>query len=126
MTRPHAILCAIGTTLALLLLPSCGLSDARADETGKQAESDSKSQQDTKDMTTKSTLPSKRTYSKSGFDITPLSKTEIAELAKKLSPEAFRVTQNSGTEPAFCGNLVDNKSRGNIAAWCADCRFFER
>lgn len=119
MTRPHAILCAIGTTLALLLLPSCGLSDARADETGKQAESDSKSQQDTKEMTPKSTLPSKRTYSKSGFDITPLSKTEIAELAKKLSPEAFRVTQNSGTEPAFCGNLVDNKKQGEYC--CVVC-----
>ena len=119
MTRTHAILCAIGTTVALLLLPSCELSDARADETVKQTSSDSKSQQDTKDMTTKSTLPSKRTYSKSGFDITPLSKTEIAELAKKLSPEAFRVTQNSGTEPAFCGNLVDNKKQGEYC--CVVC-----
>ena len=119
MTRSHAILCAIGTTLALFILPSCEVSDARADETAKQTPSDSKSQQDTKDMTTKSTLPSKRTYSKSGFDITPLSKTEIAELAKKLSPEAFRVTQNSGTEPAFCGNLVDNKKQGEYC--CVVC-----
>ena len=119
MTRSHSILCAIGTTLALFILPSCEVSDARADETVKQTSSDSKSQQDTKDMTTKSTLPSKRTYSKSGFDITPLSKTEIAELAKKLNPEAFRVTQNSGTEPAFCGNLVDNKKQGEYC--CVVC-----
>ena len=119
MTRSHAILRAIGTTAAVLLLSSCDLSDARADDTGKQAQSDSKSQQDTNQMTIKSSLPSKRTYSKSGFDITPLSKVEVAELAKKLSPEAFRVTQNSGTEPAFCGNLVDNKKQGEYC--CVVC-----
>jgi len=58
-------------------------------------------------------------YSKSGYDLTPLSKEEVAALAKKLSPEAYRVTQQAGTEAAFCGNLLDNKKEG--AYYCAVC-----
>jgi peptide methionine sulfoxide reductase msrA/msrB len=51
-------------------------------------------------------------YSKSGYDITPLPAAEVASLAAKLSPEAYKVTQNAGTEPAFCGNLLDNHKDG--------------
>ncbi|HQT95388.1 MAG TPA: peptide-methionine (R)-S-oxide reductase MsrB, partial [Thermoanaerobaculaceae bacterium] len=51
-------------------------------------------------------------YSKSGYDITPLPAVEVAKLAAKLSPEAYKVTQNAGTEPAFCGNLLDNHKQG--------------
>lgn len=51
-------------------------------------------------------------YSKSGYDITPLSAEEVKKLAAKLDPEAYRITQGDGTEPAFCGNLVDNKKHG--------------
>jgi len=51
-------------------------------------------------------------YSRTGHDITPLAKERVAELAAKLTPEQFRVTQNDGTEPAFCGNLLDNKKEG--------------
>ena len=51
-------------------------------------------------------------YSKSGYDITPLPAAEVAKLAAKLSPEAYKVTQNAGTEPAFCGNLLDNHKQG--------------
>ncbi len=56
--------------------------------------------------------PVKPVYSKSAYDITPLPKARVAELAKKLDPEAYRVTQGAGTERAFCGNLVDNKKEG--------------
>jgi peptide methionine sulfoxide reductase msrA/msrB len=51
-------------------------------------------------------------YSKSGFDVTPLPKDEVARLAAKLTPEAYRITQKAGTEPAFCGNLLDNHKDG--------------
>ena len=51
-------------------------------------------------------------YSKSGFDITPYSKAKVEELAKKLDPEQYRVTQKDGTEAPFCGNLLDNKKDG--------------
>lgn len=51
-------------------------------------------------------------HSASNYDITPLPREKVAELAKKLSPEAFRVTQKAGTEPPFCGTLLDNKKDG--------------
>ncbi len=51
-------------------------------------------------------------YSKSGFDVTPLEKSAILELAKKLTPEQWNVTQDAGTERAFCGGLLENKEKG--------------
>ncbi len=58
-------------------------------------------------------------YSKSGYDITPLPREEVARLASKLDPEAYRITQKAGTEAAFCGTLLDNKKEGIYA--CAVC-----
>ena len=57
--------------------------------------------------------------SKSGYDIAPLPKEKVAELASKLSPEAIEITQKAGTERAFCGGLLDNKKDGVYA--CAVC-----
>jgi peptide methionine sulfoxide reductase msrA/msrB len=51
-------------------------------------------------------------YSKSGYDVTPLPPERVAELAAKLSPEAYRITQKADTERPFCGNLLDNKLDG--------------
>lgn len=53
-----------------------------------------------------------RRQSASGYDITRLPSEHIAELAKSLTPEQYRITQRAGTEPAFCGNLLDNKKDG--------------
>ncbi|MFO0838175.1 MAG: bifunctional methionine sulfoxide reductase B/A protein [Phycisphaerae bacterium] len=63
--------------------------------------------------------PMETRLSKSGYDITPLSRERVAELAKKLDPEAYRITQGAGTERAFCGNLLDNKKEGFYA--CVVC-----
>ncbi len=51
-------------------------------------------------------------YSQSAFDITPLAREKVEELASKLDEETYRITQKAGTEPAFCGNLLDNKKEG--------------
>ena len=59
-------------------------------------------------------------YSKSGFDVTPLTKEQIATLAKKLTPDEARIILNQGTEQAFCGNLLDNKTDGQYT-----CRLCE-
>jgi len=50
--------------------------------------------------------------SASGFDLTPLSKEEITALAKDLPDEERRILLHQGTEPAFCGTLLDNKMSG--------------
>ncbi len=57
--------------------------------------------------------------SASGYDLTPLPKEKVDELAKKLPPESFRITQKAGTEPPFCGTLLDNKKEGLYA--CVVC-----
>lgn len=41
------------------------------------------------------------------------------EWKRRLSPEQFRILRNAGTEPAFCGTLLDNKLTGVYA--CAGC-----
>ena len=51
-------------------------------------------------------------YSRAGFNITPLTEAEIEELAKDLTEEERRILLKKGTEPAFCGNLLDNKLDG--------------
>jgi peptide methionine sulfoxide reductase msrA/msrB len=53
-----------------------------------------------------------RKYSRAGFDITPLPREEVERLASKLDPETYRITQKAGTEPAFCGTLLDNHKNG--------------
>jgi peptide methionine sulfoxide reductase msrA/msrB len=71
------------------------------------------SQPETQKMnTTKPTDPSAPTYSKAGYDLTPLTQARIDELAKKLTPEEAQVILSKGTERAFCGNLVDNHKDG--------------
>ncbi|MDX1805346.1 MAG: peptide-methionine (R)-S-oxide reductase MsrB [Alcanivorax sp.] len=48
----------------------------------------------------------------SGYDLTPLSEERKQELAATLSDEEKRILLNQGTEPPFCGGLLDNKEDG--------------
>lgn len=48
----------------------------------------------------------------SGYDVTRLPREVIDELAKALDPEERRVLLLQGTEPPFCGTLLDNKKSG--------------
>ncbi|MGE0301202.1 MAG: bifunctional methionine sulfoxide reductase B/A protein [Phycisphaerales bacterium] len=61
---------------------------------------------------TDAAAPSAPRYSKSGHDITSLTKARIDELARKLTPEEAQVILAKGTERAFCGTLTDNKKEG--------------
>ncbi|USN99973.1 MAG: bifunctional methionine sulfoxide reductase B/A protein [Phycisphaeraceae bacterium] len=51
-------------------------------------------------------------YSKSAYRIAALPRDEVDRLASKLTDEQRRVMLDQGTEPAFCGDLVDNKKEG--------------
>ncbi|MGD9843031.1 MAG: peptide-methionine (R)-S-oxide reductase MsrB [Steroidobacteraceae bacterium] len=53
--------------------------------------------------------------STSGFDLTPLTQVEREQLATSLDAEERRVLLNQGTEPPFCGGLLQNKNSG---AYC--------
>jgi peptide methionine sulfoxide reductase msrA/msrB len=51
-------------------------------------------------------------YSASGHNITSLSESDVERLAESLTDEQRRIMLNAGTEPAFCGDLLDNKKQG--------------
>jgi peptide methionine sulfoxide reductase msrA/msrB len=51
-------------------------------------------------------------YSSAGYDITPLSKARIAELAKTLTPEQERVALHADTERPFCTAMHKNHGPG--------------
>ena len=57
--------------------------------------------------------------SSSGYDVHPLPRATVEQLASKLDPETYRITQKAGTEAAFCGNLLDNKKQGTYV--CVVC-----
>jgi peptide-methionine (R)-S-oxide reductase len=50
--------------------------------------------------------------SASGFDLGPLPDEQRTRLAKDLSAEERRVLLDHGTEPPFCGGLLQNKRAG--------------
>lgn len=52
------------------------------------------------------------TRSASGYDLTPPTPSERAELEAKLTPEQRRILLASGTERPFCGGLLNNKESG--------------
>ena len=58
---------------------------------------------------------SERKISESGYDITPISRARREQLAQSLTEEERRILLDHGTEPAFCGNLTDNKEAGIYA-----------
>jgi len=55
------------------------------------------------------------TKSDSGYDIMPLDQEKIERLAQDLNEEEYRILLNHGTEPSFCGTLLDNKLEGTYA-----------
>ena len=55
------------------------------------------------------------TKSDSGYDIMPLDQEKIEKLAQDLNEEEYRILLNYGTEPSFCGTLLDNKLEGTYA-----------
>jgi peptide-methionine (R)-S-oxide reductase len=53
--------------------------------------------------------------SDSGYDLTPLTSEQVGRLAIELNDEERRIMLDHGTEPAFCGTLLDNKQEGTYA-----------
>ena len=56
-----------------------------------------------------------RSTSESGYDITPLTDEERDHLAQDLTREQYHILLEHGTEPPFCGSLLENKDEGTYA-----------
>jgi peptide-methionine (R)-S-oxide reductase len=52
--------------------------------------------------------------SHSKYDLRPLSDAERNRLAQPLTDQERRVLLNQGTEPPFCGTLLNNKHAGEV------------
>jgi peptide-methionine (R)-S-oxide reductase len=55
------------------------------------------------------------TTSASGYDLTPISTGERDRLAARLTPEERHVLFDHGTEPPFCGGLLNEHGDGVFA-----------
>ena len=53
--------------------------------------------------------------SESGYEIVPLSSEARERLARTLTKEEYHILLEHGTEPPFCGSLLDNKEKGTYA-----------
>lgn len=60
-----------------------------------------------------SDLTSNSTRSQSGYDLHPLNDAQREKLAQRLTPEERRILLHQGTEPPFCGTLLNNKEGGH-------------
>lgn len=62
--------------------------------------------------------------SASGYDLARPSDEELRERAEKLTAEERRIIFHQGTEPAFCGNLLNNKKSGIYRCKLCDLPLF--
>lgn len=97
---------------ARLIVPRVAVAFEEPDTTTIQQPADSTGKTPMKDQVVQN-------ISRSAYDITPYSAEKVKELASTLDEETYRITQKAGTEPPFCGTLLDNKKDGVYA--CVVC-----
>ncbi|MFB3816615.1 MAG: peptide-methionine (R)-S-oxide reductase MsrB [Candidatus Methylomirabilales bacterium] len=66
-------------------------------------------------MTAEARGQAERVRSAAGYDLRRLSGAEVQALARRLTDEERRVLLHHGTEPPFCGGLLQQKSAGVYA-----------
>ena len=68
-------------------------------------------------------------FNRAGELVGPVDSAQVAmsdeEWLRKLTPEQFRITRDHGTEPAFCGTLLDNHLDGVYACICCNLPLFD-
>jgi peptide-methionine (R)-S-oxide reductase len=62
--------------------------------------------------------------SAAGYDLTPLTAEQIEEKTVGLSADERRILLDHGTEPPFCGTLLDNKKQGVYECRLCDLPLF--
>jgi methionine-R-sulfoxide reductase len=73
-------------------------------------------------------MVSVKVFNKTGQLVGPIQMPAVvktdAEWQKQLPPETYAITRNKGTEPAFCGNLLDNHKDGVYTCVCCGLPLF--
>jgi methionine-R-sulfoxide reductase len=74
------------------------------------------------------TKVSVKVFNKSGQLVGPVETAKVvksdAEWEKQLTPAQYRIARAKGTEPAYCGTLLDNKKEGVYACVCCGLPLF--
>jgi methionine-R-sulfoxide reductase len=69
-----------------------------------------------------------KVFNKTGELVGPVETARVvktdAEWQKQLTPEQYQIARAKGTEPPFCGNLLDNKKQGVYACVCCGLPLF--
>lgn len=69
-----------------------------------------------------------RVFNKEGQLIGPIDVPKVVQSDEQwkaqLTPEQYRITRRKGTEPSFCGNLLDNKKEGVYSCVCCGLPLF--
>ncbi|MBX3402037.1 MAG: bifunctional methionine sulfoxide reductase B/A protein [Phycisphaeraceae bacterium] len=114
MTKPLAMLAVFATSAVLaaaaMFVSAPHPSPPDAGQTTKDLLARTQARKDTMKTADQDAAPR---YSRSAYDITPLTQSRVDELARKLTPEQAKILLRKGTEPPFCGTLLDNKKDGS-------------
>lgn len=65
------------------------------------------------------------TISRTGYKLDPITSTERDRLAQRLTDEERHVLFDHGTEPPFCGGLLENKEEGVYACRLCSLPLFQ-
>jgi methionine-R-sulfoxide reductase len=69
-----------------------------------------------------------RVFNRRGELVGPVETAKVvktdAEWARQLTPEQYRIARGKGTEPSFCGTLLDNHRAGVYACVCCGLPLF--
>lgn len=69
-----------------------------------------------------------KVFNKAGQLVGPVETNKViktdAEWEKQLTPAQYQIARSKGTEPPYCGNLLDNKKEGVYACVCCGLPLF--
>ena len=118
---------AAAIALSIYVLCSLGC-DAQPATFGPAAQAESAAQPRGTHPTTEAVNVKVKVFDKSGQLVGPFETAKIvksdAEWQKQLTSAQYQIARAKGTEPPFCGNLLDNKQQGVYACVCCGLPLF--
>ena len=121
-----------GKVRVALLLSACAFGMAGCDGNGVSQTVGSAAVpgtgNDGQSSTTEARLVKVKVFNKAGQLVGPIEMSKVvksdAEWKKQLTPEQYVIARGKGTEPPFCGNLLDNKQHGVYSCVCCGLPLF--
>ena len=126
-----AVVAVIGCSCWALGLCACDARNAPSAAVGAAASSETSAggtEESNQSVRAEAKAVKVKVFNKAGELVGPVESPRVvktdAEWRKQLTPEQYLVARNKGTEPPFCGNLLDNKKEGVYACVCCGLPLF--